>query len=83
MQPDLLREIAMRGGDAGLNSDLHEHEPRATSKRSMSVANYSLDRTGWPASRALSSKEVESVTGRERANELEDKRFCPVRAPRA
>jgi len=28
MEPDLLREIATRGGDAGLNSDLHEFEPR-------------------------------------------------------
>ena len=48
----------------------------------MSVANYSLDRTGWPASRAPSSLEVESFTGRERGNELEDKRLCPVGAPK-
>ena len=62
MQPDLLREVATRRG-AGLNSDLHVHEPKATSKRSTFVANYTLDRTGWPASCARSSIEVESVTG--------------------
>jgi hypothetical protein len=77
MQFDLLREVATRRR-AGLNSDLHVHEPKATSKRSTFVANYTLDRTGWPASCARSSIEVASVTGRERGNELEDKRFCPV-----
>jgi hypothetical protein len=41
----------------------------------MSVANYSLDRTGWPASRAPSSLEVESVTGRKRGNELKTNAF--------
>jgi hypothetical protein len=32
MEPNLLREIATRGGGAGLKSDPHEHEPinRAT-----------------------------------------------------
>jgi len=78
MQFDLLREVATRRG-AGLNSDLHVHEPKATSKRSTFVANYTLDRTGWPASCARRSIEVASVTGRERGNELEDKRFLSCR----